>query len=63
VSGVQLVVFSRSEDLLRVFARRQGSVGYVVSNLDKLSPGVYRILCGNQLRHGYLDHAVSEPYN
>jgi len=62
-SGVQSVVFARSKCLPGVFAGGQGLGGYIVSILDKLSPGVYRILCRNQLRRGYLHDTLSEPYD
>jgi len=46
-----------------VLAGGEGSVAYIVSILNKLSPGVYRLLCRNQLHRGYLHQALSEPYD
>jgi len=58
VLGVQSVVFTRSKVLRGVIAVGHDSVSYIVSILDKLSPGVYCIVCRNELGRGYLHDAL-----
>jgi len=46
-----------------VGGREAGSVGYIVPIPDKLSPGIYRMLCQNQRRPGYYHDIPSESFN
>jgi len=46
-------------DFPAIGAREAGSVGYIISIPDKSSPGIYRMLCQNQRRHGYYHNVPS----
>jgi len=52
--------FEVSPDIPAVGAREAGSVGYMLSIPDQLSPGIYRMLGQNQRPRGYYHDVPSE---